>query len=187
MPLRSRSLLIAAVLATAPLAACHDSTGPGARPNQPGTFTATASGAVVVSFSGDAFFYGEADDASSFVIEMVRTGASGATTDDYVHLGRFNAARPAVGSYVVADGGGSWGDDEFVMVAYATGADGNQYRCISTSSSTLKITTSTADVVAGSYETPVQCQRTPEGGPWTAATVKGSFSAKHQAVNENPL
>jgi hypothetical protein len=95
-----------------------------------------------------------------------------------------------VGSYAIADGAsGSWSDDDSILVAYAAGPDGNQYRCISTSSSTLKITSSTTAVVAGSFEATVQCHRTPEGGSWTTTTVKGSFSAKHDTsvTPDNPV
>jgi hypothetical protein len=140
---RRRTLLAAATVAI--VAGCG---GDGTGPNT-GTFTATVTGDLSMTLTGEAVFGTQTDSTgTSFGVALIR-GDPNSFNSDIIVIGRANEARPASGTYdIVATPCGTCTEDDFdAALAIVRPSDFGAYL---SESGTLTITSSTADRLEGS-------------------------------------
>lgn len=134
------------VLALALLApACSDSGGP----SDQGSFAATVTGDLSLSFTGRAVF-GIATQGTQqgFLIALERQGST-EVDRDVVVLARFNTQRPAVGTYdIVSSSCNTCTDDDF-DAGYVLYRPSGDFAFFASETGTLTITESTAERIVG--------------------------------------
>ena len=145
-----------------------------------GTFTATVTGDVTASFSGAAV-QGEAAGPLDWQGWLLVLGDS--TSGNNAVFVSYLGARPPNGTYQLIDIAGTavWDEDGEWIGALVLGGGTNFSYIGATGSGTVTITSSSADLVEGTYDFQVT-----DGGflgnPPMLATVTGSFSAVGGAV-----
>lgn len=124
--------------------ACGDGTGPAA-----GTFTATVSGDLSLSLSGEAVFAVDTVDGTPlFVIALIR-GDPQSTDNDVIVIGRQNTARPSSGTYAIVSGFCTdCGADDFDAGLAIVRSD--DFGAYVSESGTLTISSSSAERITGS-------------------------------------
>jgi hypothetical protein len=124
--------------------ACGDGTGP-----EPGTFSATVSGDLSLTLSGEAVFAADTIEGNAlFAIALIR-GDVGTTDNDIILIGRETLARPGSGAYPIVSGfcTDCSADDFDAALAIVRADDLGAYV---SESGTLTISSSSADRIVGS-------------------------------------
>ncbi|MBE0594770.1 MAG: hypothetical protein IH616_20485 [Gemmatimonadales bacterium] len=127
------------------LPACSDSGSPSGQ----GSFSATVTGDLTLSFTGRAVFAIATQGANQgFAIALERQGAT-QVDRDVVVLARFNTQRPGVGNYsIVSNSCNTCTDDDF-DAGYVLYRPSGDFGFFASESGTLTITESTAERVVG--------------------------------------
>ena len=166
--LRTSALALFAAVA---LAACgKDSTGPKLAN---GSFKAGSTGGVARSFSGDAIFGSDdTEEGSAFVIDMLGDA-------EFVILGRTNQTRPAAGTYALADISGTTQPtaDQFFGLAIFENAGSDTELGFASTGGQLKITTSTATRMVGTFTMTGVCTGCATNATDMNVELSGSFNA----------
>lgn len=146
-----------------------DTTGPGS-----GSFTATVSGDVSASLSGNAVFGVGLSIGSDTGWSIWLLEGSFFSDYDFIRIDRSSSTAPGVGTFTIIGGSGV-GPDDFVAAYENAVEEGNDISITgyTSVSGSLTITSATADRVEGSFSF------TGSGpGPGRTVTVQGSFSAR---------
>jgi hypothetical protein len=124
-----------------------------------GTFTVSVTGALTASFSGNATFVSQANDAFGLALYTSAT-----TAQQYVQVNRENGGRPGTGTYTIHDGSSG---GQFIALARVQNVG------ITSNSGTMTITSSST----GEIEGQISYQGTVSGGGGNV-TITASFRAK---------
>lgn len=157
MPRTSRCFGLAFLLA---VAACGGDDPAGLDDNNAaGTFQASVTGAITGSFSGNATFLSQANDA--FGLGLFTSATTG---QQFVQVNRENGGRPGTGTFTIHDGSSG---GQFIALASIQGVG------ITSNSGTMTITSSSASEIQGQ----ISYQGTISGGGGNV-TITASFRAR---------
>ena len=125
--------------------ACSDSGGP----SDQGSFAATITGDLTLSFSGRAVF-GIATQGTEqgFLIALERRGST-QVDRDVVVLARFNTQRPAAGTYTIVPSSCNTCTDDDFDAGYVLYRPSGDFAFFASEAGTLTITESTAERIVG--------------------------------------
>jgi hypothetical protein len=146
-------ILLAAVGLVAPACGGDDTTGPnGNGSGIPGTFQASVTGDLTLSFSGGAVFGTLSDGGTTdFAIGMVH-GVLGQENSDAIYIGRDNNAAPGTGTYPIHPGNcGTCTADDF-SGAYVYQATAAQLGAFVSDTGEFTITSASADTLRGTFD-----------------------------------
>ena len=153
------------------LASCggDDATEPGSA-----SFTATVSGDVSASLSGDAVFGVGLSTGSNTGWSIWLLEGSFFSDYDFIRIDRSSSTAPGVGTFTIIGSSGAGPDDFVAEYEHALDVAGNiEITGYTSVSGSLTITSATADRIVGSFSF------TASGpGPGRTVTVQGSFNAK---------
>jgi hypothetical protein len=175
----------AVVMAAVMLAACGDDdksgTGPGGGSGVAGSFTASAAGDLVASFSGMAGHASvAAGEEKGFGFAMEDTPSAGTATASILFI-RTNPALPSVGANPVVVLDESTSESDFMLLAALTDAQGGEWICTAADAGAINVTSATAQRVRGSFAVPVECLG--NGGATKALTLSGNFDSRVGSID----
>ncbi|UCF40807.1 MAG: hypothetical protein JSW43_00230 [Gemmatimonadota bacterium] len=179
-------ILLAAVGLAAP--ACGDTSGPhnGNGNEDRGSFQATASGDLNLSFSGEAVFgIQTADGSSAFVVALMH-GTLGGDNSDYVFIGRDNTTAPGAGTYPIHPSTcGSCTADDFTA-AYLHQVTVVDYGVFFSDTGTFTISAASADTLRGTFDLTTSAFLTIGSVTADSVRLQGTFTAVAGQVPSAP-
>lgn len=150
--MRSRVSLLMGALSLVALACGDNGNGPGNGHVDQGSFTATVSGDLGLSVSGEAVFGIQTQGASSAFVIALMHGTYGGDNSDFVFIGRDNTTAPGVGTFVIQPASCiSCTADDFTG-AYLHQVGIADYGIFFSDTGAFTITAASADTLQGTFE-----------------------------------
>ena len=173
----------AVLAATALLAACGSDdkkSGTGPDGSGLGNFTATMSGDITGALSGVAGHAAvSTGEEQGFVMAFEDAPSAGTATASII-IGRENPALPSAGQIAFKSSEGTLTEDDYVMIAAVTDAQGTDWICVSTGGS-WTVSASSATRIRGSLAIAASCI-TPLSEVQKDITLTGNFDSRQEQV-----
>lgn len=148
-----------------------DPTGPG----DDGMFTATISGDINKSLSGNAWFWSGVIEGESGFVLWLFSEIDNEDIDDAIWFSREGTTRPGTGQYVISNYE-NWGEEGWNPQHFMAWYTGDETIVWSVSGS-ITLTTSTSNRVAGNFQFQASGMSSQNQGDQISVTISGEFDA----------